>query len=186
MKRLFPIALLVCMVSLVPARAESLGLNAPSSAAGPFDILVNVIGVFDAPHDDDSLLGYGFNVSFDNSILSYLGETPGALFNDISGIPGAEVAGVATAILLNQGDFTEPLNLAILHFDLVGVGNTSIGISGDISNPNEGLIYLSGSDPISATTSVTVTPEPGSWSLLGCLLLAFLGVHLVRQRRHAD
>jgi hypothetical protein len=185
MNRLFPIALLLCAASLVPARAETFSLGAPSSAAGAFDVLVNVTGVFDPPHDADFLLGYGFNVSFDSSILSYLGETAGPLFDDISGIPGAQVAGVASAILLGPGDFTEPLNLAILHFDVVGVGNTSIGISGDISDPNDGLLYLSGSDPISATTSVVATPEPGSWSLLSSGLLAFLGVRLVRQRRRA-
>jgi hypothetical protein len=112
MKRLFPIALLLCATSLVPPRAESFGLSATVSASGAFDVLVNVTGVFDAPHDTDFLLGYGFNVSFDNSILSYLGETPGALFDDLSGIPGAQVAGVASAILLGPGDFTEPLNLA--------------------------------------------------------------------------
>jgi hypothetical protein len=185
MKRLFPIALLLCAASLVPARAESFGLSAPSSASGAFDVFVNVTGVFDPPHDADSLLAYGFNVSFDSSILSFLGETPGSLFTDLSPIPGAQVAGIATAVLLNPGDFTEPLNLAILHFDVIGVGTTSIGISGGISDPNEGLIYLSGSDPISATTSILATPEPGSWSLLSCVLLAFVTVRFLRQRRRA-
>jgi hypothetical protein len=147
--------------SLVPARAESFGLSAPVSASGTFDVLVNVTGVFDSPHDSDFLLGYGFNVSFDSSVLSYLGETPGALFDDLSGIPGAEVAGVASAVLLGPGDFTEPLNLATLHFNVVGAENTSISITGDISDPNEGLIYLSSSDPISATTSLSAVPEPG-------------------------
>jgi hypothetical protein len=183
MKRLFPIALLLCAASLVPARAESFGLSAPASASGAFDIFVNVTGVFDAPHDTDFLLGYGFNVSFDSSILSYLGETPGALFDDLSGIPGAEVAGVASAILLGPGDFKEPLNLAVLHFNVIGAGSASIGISGDVSDPNEGLIYLSASDPISAAVSVSAVPEPGSLPMLSCGLLAFLGARLLRQRR---
>jgi hypothetical protein len=177
---------LLCAASLVPARAESFELSAPASASGAFDVSVNVTGVFDPPHDGDFLLGYGFNVSFDSSILSYIGETPGALFDDLSGIPGAQVAGVASNILLAPGDFTEPLNLAILHFDVIGVGTTSIGITGDISDPNGGLIYLSDSDPISATTVVSAVPEPRSWVLLSyCVSLAFLSSRFVRRRRTA-
>lgn len=37
--------------------------------------------------------------------------------------PGFNLAGVASAILLGPGDFTEPLNLAMLHFDVTGAVN---------------------------------------------------------------
>lgn len=169
MKRLFAFALLLCAISVTPALAD-IQLSAPSTATGSFDVVVEASNVFAAPHDADFLLGYGFNVSFDNALLQFTGETAGPLFDDLSPLPGADVAGVATAILLGPGDFTEPLELAVLHFNVVGSGVTSIGISGDPSNLNGGLLYLSGSDPISAstrlTTSAVATPEPGTALLL--------------------
>ena len=185
MKRLFPFALLLCAISATPALAD-IQLSAPSTATGSFDVLVEATNVFAAPHDADFLLGYGFNVTFDSSLLQFTGETAGALFDDLSPLPGAEVAGVATAILLGPGDFTEPLELAVLHFKVVGSGATSIGITGDPSDPNEGLVYLSGSDAISAstrlTTSAVATPEPGTALLL---FGVFAGLAAARKMRRA-
>jgi len=174
--------LLASAVSVLPARAELLTLGAPATSNGFFDVTVDLTDVFNPPHDNDFFLGYGFDVSFDNSIVSYLGETPGALFMDLSGNPGigAQVAGIASSILLGPGDFTEPLNLAVLHFGVVGLGPTTISIVGDTSNPDQGLIYLSGSDPISASVSLTAVPEPSAAWMLG------IGVALVLVSRFAQ
>jgi hypothetical protein len=184
MKKSLLLALLAFSVSFVPAHAATVALSGPSTASGLFDVVVNVTDVFAPRHDADSLLGYGFNIVYDNTILTYLGETAGPLFNDISGQPGlgAQVAGVASAILLNPGDFTEPLQLAILHFGLAGAqfGATSISITGDPSNPDQGLIYLSGSDPIAASTrviAVAPVPEPST------LLLGIFGIAAMWNRR---
>ena len=162
---------------LAPAKAEFLSLAGPASANGPFDVTVNLTNVFDT-HDPvlDAFVGYGFNVSFDLAILSFLGETPGPLFEDLSGIPGAEVAGVVGPPLffLGPSDFTEPLTLATLHFGIVGSGAGTVSVAGDPSvDPNQGLLYLLGSDPLSASTAVSVSavPEPGTMSLLGGVLL---------------
>jgi len=59
-------------------------------------------------------------------MAAYLGETAGAFFQDLSGRPGitAQVAGVANNIPLGPSDFTEPLNLAVLHFETIGLGST--------------------------------------------------------------
>jgi len=176
MNRLLCVLFLGSTAAVAPSWANIISLDAPSAPSGAFDVLVNVTGVFDAPHASDFLLGYGFNVSFDRSKLSYLGETPGALFDDLSGNPGimAQVAGVAGMILLGPGDVIEPLNLAVLHFGITAGGPTSISIAGDPSNLDQGLIYLSGSDPISASASVspTATSEPGAQWLLGFGFLA--------------
>lgn len=124
-------------------------------------------------------------MTFDSSLLQFVGETAGPLFLDLSPLPGADVAGVATSILLNPGDFTEPLTLAVLHFDVIGSGATSVGISGDPSDLDAGLIYLSGSDPISAsarlTTSAVATPEPGTALLLLGGLLALAAGRKIRR-----
>ena len=170
MKRLFPFALLLCAISATPALAD-IQLVAPSTATGSFDVTVEATNVFAAPHDTDFLLGYGFDVTFNNALVQFTGETAGPLFIDLSPLPDADVAGVASAILLGPGDFTEPLVLAVLHFNVIGSGTASIGVTGDPSSSlDQGLIYLSGSDAISAgtrlTTSAVATPEPGTALLL--------------------
>ncbi len=171
-----------------PAQAALITLNAPSAVTGSFDVTVSVTGVFDAPHDGgDALFGYGFDVGFDPAIVTYAGETAGPLFDDISNNPGfgAMVGGTADAGLLFPGDFTEPLTLAVLHFDVAGVGPTSISITGDSSNLDQGLQYLSSSDDISASTGLTASastsaPEPGTFLLAG---LAGAGLLALRARR---
>jgi hypothetical protein len=187
MKKLLLLVLFAFSISVVPAGAATVALAAPSTVNGFFDVFVNVTDVFAPPHDADSLLAYGFDISYDNSVLTYLGETAGPLFNDITGQPGltAQVAGVATAIFLSPGDFAEPLQLATLHFSLAGLGHTgptAISITGDPTNLDQGLIYLSASDPIGARTNVTAlaaVPEPGTL-LLGVLGLLAIGVKRVR------
>lgn len=164
------------------SQAASVSLSAPSTVTGPFDVTVLATGVFDPPHDGDGLFGYGFNFSYDNSILSYLGETPGSLFDDISSNPGltAQVAGVADAGFLALGDFTEPLTLATLHFNIVGFGPTTISVNADATNLDQGLAYLSASDSFSASAAVNAVPEPGTFALLG---LAGAGLLAFRRRR---
>lgn len=178
MTKLITAVLLVSMALVAPAAASVISLSAPNNAKGFFDVVVNVSNVFAPPHDSDFLLGYGFDLSFDSSKLLYVGESAGALFLDLSGNPGigAQVAGIATNILLGPGDFTEPLNLAVLHFEVIGLGPTTVAISGDPSNPDQGLLYLTGADPIAASTTFTAVPEPGMLSLFG------LGVVALRRR----
>jgi hypothetical protein len=185
MKKSLLLALLALSVSFVPAHAATVALSGPSIVSGFFDVVVNVTDVFAPPHDTDSLLAYGFDMTYDNTVLTYLGETAGPLFTDITGQPGltAQVAGVATAIFLSPGDFVEPLQLATLHFGVVGSGATSISITGDSLNLDQGLIYLSASDPIAAGTRVTAlaeAPEPGT------LLLGAFGIAALwrRMRKH--
>jgi len=183
MKKCFLFLFLALAPISVPARAEIVTLDAPAAPNGFFDVLVNLTGVFDSPHDSDFFLGYGFDVSMSNSAVSYLGETPGMLFTDLSANPGimAQVAGIANSILLGPGDFTEPLNLAILHFQVTGGGPTTLTITGDTSNPDQGLIYLTGSDPISASASLTGVPEPRAVWLLSVAVL-LLGRRLMQHR----
>jgi hypothetical protein len=183
MRKLTWIFLFSLSAAIIPAKAAVISLGAPASAAGSFDVFVNVTGVFNPPHDTDLLLAYGFNIAFDSSVLSYLGESAGPLFTDISNNPGitAQVAGVATAILLGPGDFVEPLRLAVLHFQTKAVGTTSIKITGDTSDLNQGLIYLNGSDPISSSVSVAVTPEPSALALTGWGILAIVVTFLSRR-----
>ncbi|HEY1342011.1 MAG TPA: PEP-CTERM sorting domain-containing protein [Bryobacteraceae bacterium] len=174
--------LVLALAAGVALQAATVNLTASGPLSGSFDVFVNVTNVFDPPHDGDSFLAYGFDLSFDNTVLSYLGETPGPLFDDLSSNPGidAQVAGTASSILLNDGDFTEPLNLAVLHFSRIGIGGTGISITGDAAGSlDQGLIYLSGSDSFAARTELQALPEPATFGLIGAALLAF---GIVRRR----
>jgi hypothetical protein len=173
--------------SFAPLRAETAGLSTASPVvSGPFDVSVYLTGVFDAPHDNDAIFGYGFNVIYDNTVLTFLGADAGPLFVPV--FPGdVDVAGLVPEpdLFLLPGMFTEPLQLAILHFGLAGQGNfgpTSISVVGDpayvegtSTNPNQGAMYLPGdNDVIRASLDVTAAPEPGTLALgaLGALALA--------------
>jgi hypothetical protein len=161
------------------ASAATITLGAPTDVTGGFDVTVLANGVFDAPHDGgDGLFGYGFDVSFDNSVFTYLGETAGSLFDDISSNPGltADVAGVASVGFLQDGDFIEPLTLATLHFGVVGYGTGAISVNADSPNLDQGLQYLSGSDSFSAAASVTSTPEPATFMLAGLAVAGALAL----------
>jgi len=184
MNKSLSVLFLVLVAAITPAGATIITLQAPATPNGSFDVPVNATGVFDPPHNTDFLLAYGFNITFDPSILAYLGESPGPLFDDLSGQPGigAQVAGVATAIVLGPGDFTEPLTLAVLHFGLTGLGSTSISISGDPANLDQGLFYLTGSDAISASVELTAIPEPSAAWLLGLGVLAVWAMRVSRRR----
>ena len=179
---------LALAAAVLPARATTILLNTPSSPApgSSFDVTVQLTGVFDT-HPGDALAAFGFDIVIGSpASVSYTGETIGALFTDASGLfgPSPEVAGFATAGFLQAGDFTEPLTLATLHFQAGAPGFSSIGITTDLEDPNQGLLYLTaGADPLDASTTVTVaattTPEPGT-AVFGGLALASLWLY----RRH--
>jgi hypothetical protein len=108
-------------------------------------LLVQVNGLFDGRTPGDTLLADGFNVTVGNSsIFNYTGETAGTLFDDLS-IPGGNpmVAAIAQNLFgVGPSDFTQPLTLATLHFDALGAGTTTIGVTWDSSELNQGLVYF--------------------------------------------
>ena len=179
---LFVICLAACTL---PAHAETITLNVADTvtAGSPFDVLVQVNGLFDGRTPDDTLLAYGFNVTAGNSsIFNYTGETAGPLFDDLS-IPGGNpmVAGIAQNLFgVGPSDFTGPLTLATLHFDTLGTGTTTIGVTWDSSDLNQGLVYFDlpyGGIEASKTVTSESVPEPSSilMSATGLAFLAFAG-----------
>jgi hypothetical protein len=180
------LATFAAAASVTPAGATTITLAAPSSVATGsfFDVVVQVSNVFQT-HPGDSLAGFGFNVVLGNpAVFSYQGETVGALFDDFSGFPGSpQVVGIPSAFILTAADFTDPLTLATLHFHATGAGSTSIGISTDLSDPNQGLFYtLAGSDPLNASTNVSaIAPEPATAWLGFLALFPVLGLRARRR-----
>jgi hypothetical protein len=165
--------------ALAPAHAATISLNVipPLQAGSPFDVQVQVTDVFDGRLPGDTLVGYGFNVTIgDGTVLSYVGEDPGALFDDASAFFGGNpmVAGFATNPAgIGPSDFIEPLILAILHFQALSPGSSSIGVTWDNTDLNQGLIFanlpfgaLSASTTASVTAATAATPEPSTALLL--------------------
>lgn len=180
--KLISLAALALAASVLPAGAATILLNTPSSPAvgSSFDVTVRLTGVF-TTHPGDALAAFGFNVVIGNpSRVSYTGETIGALFTDVSGVfgPSPQVAGFATAGFLQAGDFTEPLTLATLHFRANALGLSTIGIATDLTDPNQGLLYLTASaDSLNASSSANVTaavPEPDTTIFVGLGLASLL------------
>lgn len=180
----FVICLAACTL---PAHAETITLNVADTvtAGSPFDVLVQVNGLFDGWTPDDTLLAYGFNVTVPNSsIFNYAGETAGPLFDDLL-IPGGNpmVAGIAQNLFgVGPADFIGPLTLATLHFDALETGTTTIGVTWDSSDLNPGLAYFdltSGGIEASKTATSESVPEPSSILMsataLGLLALAAAG-----------
>ena len=169
------------------AATISLAMDFPTVIQQDFDVRVQVTDVFAGRDPGDALLAYGFNVTVGSGLVTYVGEDAGPLFTDFSASFGGNpaVAGISNSILgLSSGDFAEPLTLAILHFTANGLGATSIGVTYDPGDLNQGLFYLNSIEPISASRQIDVTPEPATFALAG-LALAALCVAGVRRGHKA-
>ena len=181
-KRILCLLSFALAASVTPARASSisLALMGPVSPGSSFDIAVHVNNVFAGRAPDDVLLGYGFNVTIGNgSVVQYLSETAGPLFDDL-GLASVTAAGIATNILgVGPGEFVGPLTLATLHFKAVGLGTSIIGVTWDPADLNQGLVYLElPYGAIQASTNVTAAaavPEPATLITLTSGFVAVLG-----------
>ena len=167
------LALISLAMMALPAKASTISLNlaSPVNAGSTFDVAVQVNNLFSGRTPDDSLLAYGFNVGIGNSsIFHYLGETAGPLFDALP-IFGSNpmVAGIATNLSgIGPSDVSGPVTLAILHFSALTSGTTSISVTSDSADPNQGLVYFDlpyGS--INGSINVTAAvPEPSTLLLL--------------------
>jgi hypothetical protein len=94
------------------------------------------------------------------------------------------LAGLATNFQLTSSDFIEPLTLAILHFVANSSGVTTIGVSSDPSDLNQGLIYADlPYGAVSASRSVAVVPEPPVLAILTVGLAALIAIYARRRIR---
>jgi hypothetical protein len=178
-KRIICLLSVALAASVTPAHASSisLALMGPVSPGSSFDVAVQVNDVFAGRAPDDVVIGYGFNVTIGNgSVVQFLSETAGPLFDDL-GLASVTAAGIATNILgVGPGDFVGPLTLATLHFKAVGPGTSSIDVTWDPTDLNQGLVYLDlPYGAIEASTRVTAAaavPEPATLILLTSGLVA--------------
>lgn len=108
----------------------------------------------------DTLLAFGFNLSFDDSAFSLISSNVGAGWDDDSPFLDVDVAGSVFPGIDDDGSGVDIL-LAQLSFSALTAGNFVLGVDGNsLDNPNLGLIFLGGEAPILADASFTVQPVP--------------------------
>jgi len=189
MKKILSLLALSLAAALPPAHAAVVSLDLIPLLGSSFDVQVQVNNVFAGRLPDDTVVAYGFNVTVGNpSVVSYLGEDPGPLFDDVSFLFAGNpmVAGLAQSLAgVAPGDFTGPLVLATLHFQALATGTSSIGVTYDPTDLNQGLVYANlPYGAISATTNATI-PEPGGLTMGGLALAAICAMRIRRRARTA-
>ena len=179
LRRMLGCLALVGAVGVAPALAStiSLGVTSPVNV-GPFDVAVRVNDVFVGRGPGDVVVAFGFNVTIGSpSFFHFTNATAGSLFVPLAlGTP--MVAGFAANPLgIGPSDFSGPLTLAILHFTASQPGVTTIGVTWDSSDLNQGLVFLDlPVNPIAATTTVqavAAVPEPSSLMLTASALVFY-------------
>lgn len=167
------------------SQAATIVLQSQSSniAVGDeFRVDVILQDAFEGQFTGDTLLAFGFNLSFDNSALSLLSSNVGAGWDDDSPFLDADVAGSTFPGISDDGSGIDML-IGQLSFSALTAGNFTLAINGNpLDDPNLGLIFLGGEAPILAQTLVNVTPVPlpaMGW-LFGSLLLALFRVRRCR------
>lgn len=169
---------LTALALLLPVSAATITVI-PSSLAPAvgesFTADVLATGVFmTVPGEELILFGFDSFVS-DPSRVHFVSAAVGPLFLE-AGLAGAQVSGFPLAFSLTEGDFTEPLLLATLTFEVLGVGGAFIGVQSDPNtNPDHGLFFLSTVLPIDASARIGPVPEPSTMAMLtvGTLALCF-------------
>ena len=172
-RRMFVALALVCAFGTTPAVASTitLGVSSPVNAGSSFNVLVQVTNVFSGRAPGDVVVGFGFDVAVGNpAVFQFVDATVGPLFLPLAlGTP--MVAGFALNPLgIGPGDFSGPLTLATLHFNALAAGTSSLGVTWDSGDLNQGLVFLDlPVGAISASTnvqSVASVPEPSTLILM--------------------
>ncbi len=172
-RRIVACFVLACAFGAAPALAGSITLDvaSPVAVGSPFDVTVNVNDVFNGRALGDVLVGFGFDVTVGNpAVFQYVDAIVGPLFLPLAlGTPA--VAGIAqNPSGIAPGDFAGALPLATLHFNALQAGSTTIGVTWNSADLNQGLVYLDlPVGPISSSTdvrAVAAVPEPSTFVLV--------------------
>jgi hypothetical protein len=190
MKKLFLLAatLVAALTFEASASAATITFSSPGVVNGSFDVLVRAENVFAGRAPSDFLLSFGFDVAVtDPTVLQYVGATSGPLFDPATNAFGPDVFAQATALPGIAPGVAEPLLLATLHFNTIGVGPASILITSDLSDFFQGLQFLN--DPFQESIAGRVdvraaapVPEPTTLVLSSIGLLGLATARRIRGR----
>lgn len=163
--RHFSWAALAAMAALfaTSSNAATVVLQSQSSnvsVGDEFRVDVILRDAFEGEFIGDTLLAFGFNLSFDNNAFSLLSSNVGTGWDDDSPFLDVDVAGSVFPGIDDDGSGVDIL-LAQLSFSALTAGQFTLGIDGNpLDDFNLGLIFLGGEAPVLAQASFTVTPVP--------------------------
>ena len=204
MKRLFCLTLVLQFVAAaVTAASVSLDADRDTSTLAPGDTFV--LSVLFDDEGGDGLSGFGTNLTFDTSVLSYTGASFSPVFAALSSPGIANSGGFAVQNITGASTFPIPggqlvtgtnVSLVDLTFEALAPGTTTIAFSNVAasfanlaSNPFAGFTPFDPAAPLSQQATVTAPiapiPLPSSAALLGGAAIAVVALRKRRQRRPA-
>ncbi|MCQ8180482.1 hypothetical protein NP603_05135 [Methylomonas sp. SURF-1] len=127
-----------------------------------------------AADSSDELLAFGLNsASSISGLVEFQGSTINPLFSDDSLLVNLHAAGSAFPGIISDASTALAFNLATLHFKALVAGQVTLAIASDLSDFNQGLIFLNqGPMGINASRSFDITAVP----LPGALVMFISGV----------
>jgi hypothetical protein len=187
-KRTYQYLIFVVALNLLPlssAHALLIDLKMPRSEIALdvyhiFNVDVIAKDVFSGLDPLEEVLAFGFDIFIsDTSIVNLWGVEVAAPFDDKSGLlPNTDVAGSVFPGIANDST-NDTILLATLRFLVLSKGEVSLGITSDLTDINEGLIFsLDGSKDISSSIVVSI-PEPNALLLIG---IGLAGLGYTRRR----
>jgi hypothetical protein len=187
-KRTYQYLIFVVALNLLPlssAHALLIDLKMPRSEIALdvyhiFNVDVIAKDVFSGLDPLEEVLAFGFDIFIsDTSIVNLWEVEVAAPFDDKSGLlPNTDVAGSVFPGIANDST-NDTILLATLRFLVLSKGEVSLGITSDLTDINEGLIFsLDGSKDISSSIVVSI-PEPNALLLIG---IGLAGLGYTRRR----
>lgn len=163
MKPIAQIALLLTATATIPLPAATIGLSLSSNIVGAGSNFTLAVRVTDLA--SDSLVAFGMNPFIsDSSKVAFLSAVVDPAFNDDSGFFGGNPA-IAGDAFPPIG--TAPVTLATLTFRVLQAGAVNVGVSSNLTDPNQGLFLLGGVQDLSTSAAVNVVaPDPSTATLL--------------------
>lgn len=171
-KNILLLTLLAMVFAAVPAMSApvvSLELSDnPVAVGSAFDINVIASGL----EVTDPVIGFGFDLDYDDSLFVYNGASVSSSFTDNSG--AFEDTDVAGSVF--PGVSGDDIFLASLSFTPQSAGDFSLGIVSDMYNPNQGLFTAYDKIDMSGDVTVNATPIPGAVWLFASGLAGLAGI----------
>ena len=178
MKRTTVLALTFAALAAIPAHANLVTL---SFSPGPVYIgntFTMTVSATDLGGDSFSAFGMNPFISDPTSAL-FLGAVVNPALNDDSAFFGGNPAIAGDAF---PPISTVPIELATLTFQALKAGPVTIGVTSDLSDPNQGLFLLNSVQDLTASQGINLVPEP---TMLVPLVLLLGGVCFGFRRRRS-